>query len=121
MAWQHPQGQPRLVMRLDRRGCLRRILPAWQVKTVFRVVFDVLDNLLRQSAPKQPMCLLWPCPAYTGKLWRGAFVSIQLAQPELAVVAGALEPVCVLDEESLYKVRAASRIERLEAHTGAHV
>jgi hypothetical protein len=31
---------------------------------ILRVIVYVFHNLLRKPASEQPMCLLWPCPAY---------------------------------------------------------
>ena len=69
-------------MHSDDRGWVRRILPTGQVKTVLHVVLYVLDDLLREPAPEQPMCFLWPRPAYAGRLYRGFFITIQLTLSE---------------------------------------
>jgi hypothetical protein len=66
----------------DDWGWVRRIPPTGQVKAVLHVVAYVFDDLLREPAPEQPMCFLWPRLTYAGRLYRGLFVAIQLAQPK---------------------------------------
>jgi hypothetical protein len=46
---------------------------------ILRVIVYMFHNLLRKPAPKQLMCLLWPCPAYTCWLTCSSFVPVKLA------------------------------------------
>jgi hypothetical protein len=80
MIRKHAYGYSRVLMHPDDWSWVRRIPPTGQVKAVLHVVAYVLDDLLREPAPEQPMCFLWPGPAYAGRLYRGLFVAIQLPQ-----------------------------------------
>lgn len=70
-------------MRRDRRSYDQQPLSARQVKAILRIVVYVFDDLLYKSTSKQLVRLLWSCPAYAGRLWRGTFVAMQLTQSEV--------------------------------------
>ena len=71
-----------MFIRPNNQGQVRRILPIRQVKTVLHIVLYILNDLLRKPAPEQSICFLQPRPAYTRRLYRAFFISIQLTLSE---------------------------------------